>query len=53
MICGHGKQVSIRKHRIKLPMMAGTTTGKMELKTNSGNACFEFSIGLSRHLFSG
>ncbi|KAK7590607.1 hypothetical protein V9T40_002220 [Parthenolecanium corni] len=52
-ICGHGKHVNIRKHRIKLPVMSGTTTGRVELKTNSGDACFEFSATLSRRLFSG
>ncbi|XP_065209744.1 uncharacterized protein LOC135838108 [Planococcus citri] len=52
-VCAEGKQISIRKHRIKLPMMSGTTKGKMEIKTNSGNACFEFSASLNRRLFSG
>lgn len=50
-ICGHGKQISIRRHRLKLTMVAGNTRGKAELKTDVGNACFEFSASLNRKFF--
>ncbi|XP_022187787.2 uncharacterized protein LOC111046528 [Nilaparvata lugens] len=42
-----GKSINIQKHSMVLPAALGKISGKISLKTNVGNACFEYEVNIS------